>query len=232
MRRLVLLALCISLLSATTAEARLFWQTYGSTIPSAGGSSSEDCGAGGTWNWNQDYFVPRYPSSGHYELFSPCKTSHTTSPACWQSHPFHPGYCNIYSGCRYRWRNHVYGAYCGCTPIEVSRGPRRSGCGNECCVPLREPNCPGATCDQGCFDLVAPTATVGYLPNVESTGLAILGSISVEGDGLLANIDLTPAEGPGEQRVFLGPQTIEPNANLPALLMQQLERSTQPLPSP
>jgi len=49
---------------------------------------------------------------------------------------------------------------------------------------------------------------------------------------LLANIDLTPADAPDEQRVFLGPQTIEPNANLPALLMQQLERSTQPLPTP
>ncbi len=231
MRRLVLLvalvALCISLLSATTAEARLFWQTYGSTIP-----SGEGCGAGGTWNWNQDYFVPRYPSSGHYGLFSPCKTSRTTSPACWQSHPFHPGYCNIYSGCRYRWRNHVYGAYCGCTPIEVYRGPWRTGCGKGSCLPHQASCCQAAPCEQGCFEYTAGSAAIGYLPNVESSGLEILGSISVEGDGLLANIDLTPADAPDEQRVFLGPQAIEPNANLPALLMQQLERSTQPLPTP
>ncbi len=62
--------------------------------------------------------------------------------------------------------------------------------------------------------------------------MEILGSISVEGDGLLANIDLTPAEGPDEQRVFLDPRTIEPGVSIPALLGLENEKSTQPLPLP
>ncbi|NOY29402.1 MAG: hypothetical protein GXP28_04265 [Planctomycetes bacterium] len=216
MRRFVLLALCVSLLSATTAEARLFWQTYGSTIPSES-PSGEGCGAGCSWNWNQDYFVPRYPSSCRYGLFSPCKTSRSTSPACKWSHPFYPGYCSNYGPCHYRRRNHVYGARCGCSPIQV--------CGSQ-----------AAPYYLGDFGHPAPTPETGYLPNVESPGLAIVGSISVEGDGLLANLDLTPGDGPDEQRVFLGPQTlgsqtVGPNLDLPAL-MQQLEKSTSPLPAP
>jgi len=232
MRRIVLVvvlvALCVSLMSATTAEARLFWQTYGSTIPSVGGSGNGGCGAGCTWNWNQDYFVPRYPSSGQYGLFSPCKTSRATSPACKGSHPFYPGYCGIYGPCHYGWRNHVYKKYCGCSPIEVCRGPWRTGCSNGC----QTSSCQAAACEQGCFEYSAGSAAIGYLPNVESSGMEILGSISVEGDGLLANIDLTPAEGPDEQRVFLDPRTIEPGVSIPALLGLENEKSTQPLPLP
>ncbi len=226
MRLLALLALCVSLMSATTAEARLFWQTFGSTIP-GGIPDGKDCGAGCSWNWNQDFFVPRHPTSCRYGLFSPCKTGRSTSPAAKWSHPFYPGYCSNYGPCHYRRRNHVYGIRCGCSPVQVYRGPWRTGCGNECGVPLRTPGFSEA----GFFAHAAPTAVVGYLPNVESSGLVILGSISVEGDGLLANIDLTPGGGPDEQRVFLGPKTIEPNLSLPEL-MQQLEKATQTLPAP
>lgn len=227
MRQLALLVLGFSLLSATTAEARLFWQTYGATIP-----SGEGCGSGCTWNWNQDYFVPRYSSTGRYALFSPCKKSRTTSPACKWCHPYYPGYCSPYGPWHYRRRNHVYCTYCGCTPIQVYHGPWRTGCGNQCCVPLRPQDCPAAACPRGGFDHFSPSATVGYLPNVESSQPAILGSLSVEGDGLLANIDLTPGDEPAEQQVFPGPQTVDPKVGLPALLMQQLEKSTQPLPPP
>jgi len=213
MRQLALLALCVSLMSATTAEARLFWQTFGSTIPGEI-SSGEGCGAGGSWNWNQDYFVPRHGSSCRYGLFSPCKTSRSTSPACRWSHPFYSGYCSIYGPCHYRRRNHVYDTRCGSSPVEIN-GPWRRGCGNEYGVPLRAPGYPEA----------------GYLANVESSEMTILGSISVEGDGLLANLDLTPGGGPDEQQVFLGPKTIDPNLSLPEL-MQQLEKATQTLPAP
>jgi len=75
-------------------------------------------------------------------------------------------------------------------------------------------------------------AAVGYLPNVESSQPTVLGSISVEGDGLLANIDLTPSVQPDAQRIPLVPETVVPGASLPELLMQQLEKSTLPVPSP
>jgi len=222
MRQLALLALCVSLMSATTAEARLFWQTFGSTVP--GGIPG---GGGCSWNSNQDFFVPRHPSSCRYGLYSPCKTSRSTSPAAKWSHPLYPGYSSIYGPCHYRRRNRVYETRCGCSPIQGYQGPWRTGCGNECGVPLRASGYPEA----GYFAHAAPAAAVGYLPNVESSGLVILGSISVEGDGLLANLDLTPGEGPNDPRVFLGPKTIEPNLSLPEL-MQQLEKSTQTLPAP
>ena len=83
-----ILALLLVLTSATVAEARLFWQTYGSTLPAAGDCGPAANGCGCTWNWNQDYFVPRYPSSGRYDMFSPC----SSRPSC--------GYgCNAPSGC-------------------------------------------------------------------------------------------------------------------------------------
>ena len=71
-----------------------------------------------------------------------------------------------------------------------------------------------------------------YLPNVEPQGLEILGSISVEGDGLLANLDLTPGDGPDENRVFLGPRTIEAPTNIPALLGIDSEELPQSLSLP
>ena len=108
MRPLVLLTLIAALLGANTAQARLFWQTYGSVVP------ADDCGSSCTWNWNQDYFVPRHCSSCRYGLFSPCKTSCTTSPACKWRHPLYPGYCGIYGPCHYGRRDHV--CHCGCGP--------------------------------------------------------------------------------------------------------------------
>ncbi len=111
MRPLVLLTLIAALLGANTAQARLFWQTYGSVVP------ADDCGSSCTWNWNQDYFVPRHCSSCRYGLFSPCKTSRTTSPACKWRHPFYPGYCGIYGPCHYGRRDHVYDCHCGCGPV-------------------------------------------------------------------------------------------------------------------
>lgn len=79
---------------------------------------------------------------------------------------------------------------------------------------------------------MTPTAPVGYLPNVETTEFVLLGSISVEGDGLLANLDLTPAENLQEEQVFLGPTMVEPNKTLPNFGKPQSEKTTQPLPSP
>ena len=219
MRTFLLLTLCLPLLQASTAEARLFWQTYGSTIPSGTG-----CGAGCTWNWNQDYFVPRHSDSCRYGLFSPCKTSCTNSPACKTCHPFYPGYCSIYGACHYKWRNHVYQAYCGCTPLKICGGCLRNGCGRGCF--------PARVCCEDYCPQVAPVERVDYLPNVEPREFAILGNIPVEGDGLLANINLTAGDKPDEQRVFLGPQTIETGPSLPSLGMPSTGDSTQPLPSP
>lgn len=176
MRLLPWLALAISLTLTTAAEARLFWQTYGSTIPAADGS-------GCTWNWNQDYFVPRYPSSGRYGMYSPCKTSCSNSAACRYCHPFYPGYCNIYGPCHYRRRNHVYAAYCGCTPLQT--------CSNKCCDTANTMSCCTASgCSEGyCSTPEAP------LYNVEGSQFVMLGSIPVEGGDLLSRTDLSQLGG-------------------------------------
>lgn len=170
MRLLPWLVLAISLALASTVEARLFWQTFGSTVPAADG-----CGC--TWNVNQDYFMPRYPSSGRYGLFSPCKSSRSNSPASPYYHPIYPGYSGIYGACHYRRRNHVYAAYCGCSPI-LACGSRCGAASTGCCT---------AAGDFGavCCDPVAP------LYNVEPSQLDLLGSIPVEGSGLLTQADLS-----------------------------------------
>lgn len=226
MRRIMLLSLLGSLLFVTTTEARLFWQTYGSVI-------SDESGCGCTWNWNQDYFVPRHSSSCRYGLFSPCKTSCTTSPACKWCHPFHTDYCSIYGPCHYHRRDHVYQAYCGCSPLNVckpcrasrGRGCHRANC--ESCGPMcgeTTAMCPG----------VCPPE-IGYatpLYNVEAPGVEVLGSISVEGDGLLANANLAPLGTQEEPRGLMD----SPPAGLPQLLqtlgLPRGEALPQTLPIP
>ena len=144
MRRIVILTLLTLLCLASTANARLFWQTYGSVV-----SSGDGCGC--TWNWNQDYFVPRHADSCRYGLFSPCKTSCTSSPACKWCHPIYQGYCSPYGPCHYCRKNCVYGVYCGCGPLCVD-GPYRSRC---CCLGLygRHHCRPGGSCfcGKGCY---------------------------------------------------------------------------------
>jgi len=194
---LVSMSLVVSLALTTTAEARLFWQTYGSTIPTANG-----CGC--VWNWNQDYFVPRYPSSCRYEMYSPCKTSRSTSPACKWCHPLYPGYCSIYGPCHYRRRNHVYGARCGCSPIL----PRGNCCG-------AAPATGFCAADNGygsvCGEPLAP------LYNVEPSYLDVLGSIPVEGGDLLSRTDFSQLGNEGGQ-LLLRPQGAMPSLQgLPSL---------------
>jgi hypothetical protein len=118
MRSLALLAVAAMLAVSHAAHARLFWQTYGATV-----ASPDGCGC--AWNVNSDYFVPRHCDSCRYDLFSPCKTAHGVSPACKSLHPVHSGYCTPYGECRYRWRDHVYKKYCGCTPLKHTHGPWR-----------------------------------------------------------------------------------------------------------
>ncbi|MCH7753046.1 MAG: hypothetical protein IH898_12955 [Planctomycetes bacterium] len=181
MRPLVLLTLIAALLGANTAQARLFWQTYGSVVP------ADDCGSSCTWNWNQDYFVPRHCSSCRYGLLSPCKTSCTTSPACNWRHPLYPGYCGIYGPCHYGRRDHVYDCHCGCGPVRPSYGPWRHGCHprHGC-----RPAC-GGCATSGCYlPVLRPD---GMLPNVERSKFQVLGSLPIPGDELLASLDMGAA---------------------------------------
>jgi hypothetical protein len=143
MRSPVLFA-CAVALAASPAHARHFWQTYGATVPTADGC---------VWNLNSDYFVPRHCDSGRYDLFSPCKTSHSISPACKSIHPVYAGackpYCTPFGECHYKWRDHVYKKHCGCTPLACYHGPwKLNRCKKHC--PLLK-GCDG--CDGGCgFD--------------------------------------------------------------------------------
>ncbi len=229
MRPFVFLVLIVSLSCPTTAEARLFWQTIGSVVsvggPGADGSCAKEC----TWNGNQDYFIPRYPSSCRYGLFSPCKVDRTTSPACVNSHPFYPGYCNIYTPCRYRWRNHVYRAHCGCTPLGPYRGPWRHGRGGDClgtggtaCGPGGMPPMPSCLA-------IEP---VGELPNVEAPQFLTLGSIPVEDNQLVSGLDYLPTGDLEKQRMLLGPQATDPASLLQSLGLPQSGFPTQPLSNP
>lgn len=219
------ISLAIALALASTAEARLFWQTYGSTMPTADG-----CGC--TWNWNQDYFVPRHASSCRYGLFSPCKSSCTTSPACKWCHPWYSGYCSIYGPCHYRRRNHVYGCHCGCSPIAACVG-RMKRCGalgagcctaKFCCCAAGGSCCAVTACSGGiCFDCEAP------LYNVEPAGAAILGSIPVEGGDLLAQTDLTQLGSglPGGELLLQPQGSLQQLQGVPSLNLPQF---TQPVP--
>lgn len=211
MRLLPWLTLAISLTLMAPAEARLFWHTYGSTIP------SED-GCGCTWNWNQDYFVPRHPTSCRYGMYSDCKVSRSTSSACRYSHPFYAGYCNIYGPCHYRRRNHVYSAYCGCSPLQIcpSNGYGTS-VSTGCCVA-------GNGCDSGCYEPEAP------LYNVESSQLDILGSIPVEGGDLLTRTDFSQLGNDGGGRLLLQQQGTMPQ--LPGLPTTSGVLPSQTLPTP
>ncbi|MEM8946059.1 MAG: hypothetical protein AAGD11_12855 [Planctomycetota bacterium] len=218
----VVMTLAISLASASTVEARNFWQTYGSTMPAADG-----CGC--TWNWNSDYFVARYPSSCRYGLFSPCKTSCTTSPACKWCHPFYPGYCSPYGPCHYRRRNHVYACRCGCAPIAAClqrcRSNRACCCAASglCAVGCAMPGCLGSictvvgnygigncgpTCEGGvCYEPAAP------LYHIEPEGFELLGSIPVDSTELLTRTDLSQ----------LGTEGGDPLLQAPGVLQQLQE---------
>ena len=205
----VLLAIAISLVLASNAAARNFWQTYGSTVPTADG-----CGC--TWNWNQDFFVPRHASSCRYGLFSPCKTSCTTSPAAKWCHPFLAGYTSIYGPCHYRRRNHVYACRCGCTPIAACLKRCRSNkaccCATSgvCAVGCVVPGCVGSVCTllSGCDfgdASVYRDEPVAALHHVDTSGFEILGSIPVDGSELLTRTDLSQVGQSGGQLLLQPP---------------------------
>ena len=200
MRSPMLLSLLLTITFVVRAEGRLFFQTYGSVVPTADGC---------TWNVNQDYFVPRHCSSCRYGLFSPCKESCTISPACRKGHPLYPGYCSPYGPLHYCWRNFVYHYHCGCDHLKLCCGfhrhcchhrcgpvcgycgPYRHGCGPQCHVPYAAASVccfPGESfCEMG---LAEEAPCEMYLPNVESHEYQILGSLSLSGDPLLASLQL------------------------------------------
>ncbi|NOZ39527.1 MAG: hypothetical protein GXP24_04795 [Planctomycetes bacterium] len=200
MRLLPWLVLAISLALASTVEARLFWQTYGSTVPAAGGY-------GCTWNWNQDFFIPRHPSSGRYGLTSPCKSNRYTSPASPHIHPLYPGYSSIYGPCHYRRRNHVYSTYCGCSPL-LAYGSDGKAPATGCCAAASASD-GGVGCI--CGEPVSPLA------NVEPASLDILGSIPVEGSGLLTQSDLSQLGNESSSNP-VGGQMLDPKS-----ILQQLQ---------
>lgn len=189
------------------ADARLFWQTYGSTVETPDGCQ---------WNTNSDYFVPRHCDTCRYGLYSPCKKSCATSPACRRESAVYPGYCSPYGCAHYCWRNHLYAHKCGCCPVPYN-GPIRPACGcplqrclhgGVCVNGVCSPNsyhggtCQGGMCcgdapaqriamNNDCMnDLSQSHSECGYLPNVESNEFQILGSISLSGDPLLSSLQL------------------------------------------
>lgn len=203
MLRTILLATVALLTWNTQAEARLFLQTYGSTIP-VHGSAADGCG--NTWNWHQDYFVPRHASTCWYGLFSPCKRGQTYSPAALYCSQLYPGYCTAYNAYRYRWRNHVYRTHCGSTPLKPACGKWRSVKCRRGCEPRyasTRDECSGsASCEEVCGERVncnranpncrpwIPEHAVshcmeGFLPGVEPVGVEMLGSIPVDPADLL-----------------------------------------------
>jgi hypothetical protein len=192
MRSLVFLAVAATLL-ASPAHARLFWQTYGATVASPTG-----CGC--AWNLNQDYFVPRHCDSCRYDLFSPCKTSHSRSPACRSIHPVYASpctskpYCTPYGECHYKRRDHVYAKHCGCTPLSCTYGKwkldkcPKHGCKGGCAAGTCAPAAPAGYCgDAGCgYVLGAVGGDLAYgwpleggvLPNVEPFEGESLGTVA------------------------------------------------------
>jgi hypothetical protein len=164
-----------SLTADTTAHARLFWQTYGSTVPTADGCA---------WNVNSDYFVPRHCDSCRYDLFSPCKTAHSLSPACKNLHPIYGGYCTPYGACHYRWRDHVYQKYCCCTPLRYVHGPWklekcRKHCGGQHCGKCElTSGCVAGLGSLPCGDGARGEEFAGALYNVEPFGGERLGEIA------------------------------------------------------
>ena len=190
MRSLALLACLASLVLSRSAEARLFRQTYGATVPTADG--------GCTWNPNQDYFVPRSCDTGQYGLYSSCKKSHYLSPACARLHPLYEGYCSPYAGWHYLRRDHVYAKHCGCTPLACERGPWRLDKCRKGCFVLRSTGacgpCPSCNNPQGAVGFCGAGAAEpvgspewqapcdclgGELPHVEPLAGAPLGKLPI-----------------------------------------------------
>lgn len=202
MRPLFAFSIIGALMAAVPAEARNFMQTYGATVPAG------PCGEGCTWNWNQDYFVPRHCNSCRYGLFSACKTSCTKSPACRVCHQMYPGYCSPYGCCHYCRRNCLYSHRCGCEPVQTNTycGPFRHGCGP--CLGCCRMNCCGPTWYPPLLQFTQPLA------NIEPPVFEVLGAIPVEGDELLASLNMSaPAvELPG---VIIPPAAPAPVEKIP-----------------
>ncbi|HEX6962874.1 MAG TPA: hypothetical protein VF175_13475 [Lacipirellula sp.] len=215
--RTIALASLLTLLTPAAAHARLFWQTYGATVSTADGCH---------WNINQDYFVPRHCHSGRYGLFSACKQDHGISAACKNLHPLYHGYCTPYGACRYRWRDHVYKTYCGCTPLKhvfgpwhlekcdkhplvlrhVSSGCNACGAAGDVLAPGRETLFVEPACDWYC--------------NVEPFGGETLGSIAAiaAGSGGAAAAPAAPvaAAQPMPPKLNLTPAAAPSSGGLPA----------------
>jgi hypothetical protein len=214
--RIILFALAMVAVPST-ADARLFWQTYGATVASADG-----CGC--AWNINQDYFVPRHCGTGRYGLFSACKSAHTISPACKNMHPLYAGYCTPYGSCRYKWRDHVYKTYCGCGPLKNHYGPwhlkpsckhslgSKHACGDDPCLSGSRTN------DHG-LRVTAVEPGRLWLCNVEPFGGEILGTISALTVGPTSPTGAGPIPTPSAQplppKLNLTPNAL-PGGSLPA----------------
>lgn len=190
MYRVLFIAVTAWLCQTTTVEARLFYQTYGSTVATASGC---------VWNMGQDYFVPRHCPSCRYGLYGACKQSHTTSPACRHAHPWWPSYCSPFGPCRYKWRDHVYKVHCGCTPLAACFGPWTSlYCGicrphlarcQHRSHPLSSSGLAGS-CSVACLPPqtgVDPLLEIAYLPGVEPPGIEVLGAVAADPEAVLVN---------------------------------------------
>jgi len=208
MRFAALFLMLSALLGTTPAEARSFLHLYGSTTPQNAG------GNGCSWNWNQDFFVPRHSTSCRYGLFSSCQAPRTTSSsACRWCHRFFPGYCSVYGACHYAWRNRVYRIRCGCSPVGTRCGGT-SGCSTGILLGGEPP-------------------FVSLLPNVDLGGFEILGSIPSEEDSLTTGLGLGGIDGIGASLPGLpGAAQSAPPQSIPIFNLQQLQQLTQPLPIP
>jgi len=213
MRYIVLLSLAAGLVWPSLAEARLFRQTYGAIVPTGDSTGCQ-------WNVNQDYFVPRHQCTCRYGLFSPCKLSCSRSAACRSCHPLYPGYCHIYTPCRYLWRDHVYRAHCGCKPIRAYHGPWRAGSGPSC----------ASGGYQGYAQYPLYENAIRELPQYGPVGLEVLGTIPNEQAALLGSVDFGSAEPEGNPPASLEP--IEPGRPLPSLGSPRSVNFTEPLSSP
>jgi len=213
--RLFALFAAMTLLTPAAAHGRLFWQTYGATVAAPGDR------AGCAWNLNQDYFVPRHCSTGRYDLFSPCKKSHTLSPACKNLHPIYAGYCTPYGSWHYKRRDHVYKTYCGCTPWSDVYGPWHL---QKCCKPLhwkhlgggRQGGCCSTSIDGegsyvSVYESMQPLMLPDSLCNVEPMGGELLGSIAALTSGPMASGGAAPAPMPAATNVA---PTLPPKLNL------------------
>lgn len=219
MRYLIALAALGLCLVAADVHARLFRQTYGAVTPTPEG--------GCQWNAGQDYFVPRHCDSCRYDLFSACKTGHTTSAACIFKHPLYAGYCTPYSACRYRWRDHVYKSFCGCTPLRCAHGPwRNEACREGCflfghkhkkCSVCGSQAC--GSCGEVAFGGESPyyghMPYHGETPHVEPFGGEVLGSIAAVPGGMLGGGGASPSLGAIPAAGNAGASQILPSLGIP-----------------